>query len=117
IALGDPYGSQTHADWKSKNHVDVLTRNCDVWIDTDHIIAKGHYQLQHLGLAGLPFPAAAEKPAVTASSRFPARLDAPRFASVPARWTQIGGPHAGKRNAGTRRTRQGAGKISLYPSR
>ena len=51
IAFGDPYGSQTHANWKSKTHVDVLTRNCDVWIDEDQIIAKGHYQLDHLGLA------------------------------------------------------------------
>jgi len=51
IAFGDPYGSQTHADWKSKTHVDVLTRNCDVWIDHDKIISKGHYQLDHLGLA------------------------------------------------------------------
>lgn len=51
IAFGDPYGSQTHADWKSRTHVDVLTRNCDVWIDNDRIIKKGHYQLDHLGLA------------------------------------------------------------------
>jgi leucyl aminopeptidase (aminopeptidase T) len=51
IAFGDPYGSQTHADWKSKTHVDVLTRECDVWIDQDKIIEKGHYQLDHLGLA------------------------------------------------------------------
>src|SRR5260221_4754285 len=51
IAFGDPYGSQTHANWKSKTHVDVLTRNCDVWIDSDQIIEKGHYQLGHLGLA------------------------------------------------------------------
>ena len=51
IAFGDPYGSQTHADWKSKTHVDVLTRNCDVWIDDDQVISKGHYQLSHLGLA------------------------------------------------------------------
>jgi leucyl aminopeptidase (aminopeptidase T) len=50
IAFGDPYGSQTHADWKSKTHVDVLTRNCDVWIDDDQVISKGHYQLAHLGL-------------------------------------------------------------------
>src|SRR6266436_6674954 len=35
IAFGDPYGSQTHANWKSRTHVDVLTRNCDVWIDQD----------------------------------------------------------------------------------
>jgi len=50
IAFGDPYGSQTHADWKSRTHVDVLTRNCDVWIDDDQVISKGHYQLDHLGL-------------------------------------------------------------------
>jgi aminopeptidase len=51
IAFGDPYGSQTHANWKSKTHVDVLTRNCDVWIDQDQVISKGRYQLDHLGLA------------------------------------------------------------------
>ena len=51
LAFGDPYGSQTHADWKSKTHVDVLTRNCDVWIDDDQVINKGRYQLDHLGLA------------------------------------------------------------------
>jgi len=50
IAFGDPYGNQTHADWQSRTHVDVLTRNCDVWIDQDQIIAKGRYQLDHLGL-------------------------------------------------------------------
>ncbi len=51
IAFGDPYGSQTHADWKSTTHVDVLTRKCDVWIDGEQIIEKGRYQLGHLGLA------------------------------------------------------------------
>ncbi|HTZ49039.1 MAG TPA: aminopeptidase [Verrucomicrobiae bacterium] len=50
IAFGDPYGSQTHADWKSRTHVDVLTRKCDVWIDEDQVIEKGCYQLDHLGL-------------------------------------------------------------------
>ncbi len=50
LAFGDPYGSQTHANWKSRTHVDVLTRKCDVWIDNDQIIAKGQYQLDHLGL-------------------------------------------------------------------
>jgi len=50
IAFGDPYGSQTHANWKSRTHVDVLTRNCDVWIDEDQVIEKGRYQLEHLGL-------------------------------------------------------------------
>jgi aminopeptidase len=51
IAFGDPYGSQTHANWKSKTHVDVLTRDCDVWIDDDQVIEKGRYQLEHLGLS------------------------------------------------------------------
>jgi aminopeptidase len=51
LAFGDPYGSQTHANWKSKTHVDVLTRQCDVWIDEDQVIAKGRYRLDHLGLA------------------------------------------------------------------
>lgn len=51
IAFGDPYGSQTHANWKSRTHVDVLTRNCDVWIDQDQVIEKGRYQMDHLGLA------------------------------------------------------------------
>jgi aminopeptidase len=50
IAFGDPYGNQTHANWKSKTHVDVLTRQCDVWIDGDQVIQKGRYQLDHLGL-------------------------------------------------------------------
>lgn len=50
LAFGDPYGSQTHADWKSTTHVDVLTRNCDVWIDGDQVITKGKYVLALLGL-------------------------------------------------------------------
>jgi aminopeptidase len=51
IAFGDPYGSQTHADWKSRTHVDVLTRKCDVWIDEDQVIEKGRYMLGALNLA------------------------------------------------------------------
>jgi len=50
IAFGDPYGSQTHANWKSRTHVDVLTRDCDVWIDNDQVIEKGRYQMDHLRL-------------------------------------------------------------------
>ena len=51
LAFGDPYGNQTHADWKSKTHVDVLTRNCDVWIDDEQVIAKGQYLLEKFDLA------------------------------------------------------------------
>jgi aminopeptidase len=45
LAFGDPYGSQTLADWSSRTHVDVLTRNCDVWIDDEQIISAGQYLL------------------------------------------------------------------------
>lgn len=51
IAFGDPYGSQTHADWKSKTHVDVLTRGCDVWIDDEQVIAQGQYLLDRFALS------------------------------------------------------------------
>src|SRR2546426_361187 len=50
LAFGDPYGSQTGADWKSRTHVDVLTRNCDVWIDDEQVIAGGKYLMARLGL-------------------------------------------------------------------
>ena len=50
LAFGDPYGSQTGADWKSRTHIDVLTRDCDVWIDDTQVIARGRYLLEKLGL-------------------------------------------------------------------
>ncbi len=50
LAFGDPYGSQTGADWKSRTHVDVLTRECDVWIDQDQVISRGKYMMERLGL-------------------------------------------------------------------
>ena len=50
LAFGDPYGSQTGADWKSRTHIDVLTRDCDVWIDDTQVIAHGRYQLDELSL-------------------------------------------------------------------
>jgi aminopeptidase len=50
LAFGDPYGSQTGATWKSTTHVDVLTRDCDVWIDSDQVISRGRYILPALGL-------------------------------------------------------------------
>ena len=50
LAFGDPYGSQTGAAWSSSTHVDVHTRDCDVWIDDEQIIAGGRYLLGALGL-------------------------------------------------------------------
>lgn len=52
LAFGDPYGGQTHADWTSRTHVDVLTRGCDVWIDDEQVIAAGQYLLDHFDLTG-----------------------------------------------------------------
>jgi len=51
LAFGDPYGSQTHAPWSSRTHVDVLARLCDVWIDEEQVISKGRYLLHRFGLA------------------------------------------------------------------
>ena len=50
LAFGDPYGSQTGANWKSTTHVDVLTRDCNVWIDDEQVIRTGKYLLETLGL-------------------------------------------------------------------
>ena len=50
IAFGDPYGSQTGAPWKSRTHIDVLTRGCDVWIDEEQVIGKGRYLMERFGL-------------------------------------------------------------------
>jgi len=50
IAFGDPYGNQTRAPWASRTHVDVLTRQCDVWIDGEPVIERGRYLLERLGL-------------------------------------------------------------------
>jgi leucyl aminopeptidase (aminopeptidase T) len=49
LAFGDPYGSQTNADWASTTHVDVLTRRCDAWIDDEPVISQGRYLLDRLG--------------------------------------------------------------------
>jgi aminopeptidase len=50
IAFGDPYGSQTGAPWKSRTHIDVLTRACDVWIDDEQVIGNGRYLMERFGL-------------------------------------------------------------------
>jgi aminopeptidase len=50
IAFGDPYGSQTGAAWKSRTHIDVLTRCCDAWIDNEQVIDGGRYRMERFGL-------------------------------------------------------------------
>ncbi|HXW05614.1 MAG TPA: aminopeptidase [Vicinamibacterales bacterium] len=51
LAFGDPYGSQTHATWASRTHVDVLTRDCNVWIDDEQVIEGGRYRLDRFDLS------------------------------------------------------------------
>jgi aminopeptidase len=51
LAFGDPYGSQTGAPWKSRTHIDVLTRDCDVWIDDEQVIRSGRYIMSRFGMA------------------------------------------------------------------
>jgi leucyl aminopeptidase (aminopeptidase T) len=43
IALGDPYGSQTGADWSAPTHVDAIAKDCDIWIDGHQIMEKGKF--------------------------------------------------------------------------
>lgn len=43
IALGDPYGSQTGADWSAPTHVDGIARECSIWIDNQQIMENGRY--------------------------------------------------------------------------
>jgi aminopeptidase len=50
LAFGDPYGSQTGAPWKSRTHIDVLTRGCNVWIDEEQVIGQGRYLMEKFGL-------------------------------------------------------------------
>jgi aminopeptidase len=50
LAFGDPYGSQTGAPWRSRTHIDVLTRSCNVWIDEEQVIGHGRYLMDRFGL-------------------------------------------------------------------
>jgi leucyl aminopeptidase (aminopeptidase T) len=49
IAFGDPYGSQTNADWSCKTHVDVITGSCDIWIDDFQVMENGIFLADQLG--------------------------------------------------------------------
>ncbi|MGH9374347.1 MAG: aminopeptidase [Vicinamibacterales bacterium] len=54
LAFGDPYGNQTHAEWTSRTHVDVLTRRCNVWIDDEQVIAEGQYLMDRFDVTDRP---------------------------------------------------------------
>ena len=43
LAFGDPYGSQTGADWTAPTHIDVIARRCNVWMDGIPIMEDGQF--------------------------------------------------------------------------
>lgn len=62
IAFGDPYGSQTGADWSCPTHVDVITGTCDVWIDSHKVMEHGIFLADQLDF---DYSYLAEDPSVT----------------------------------------------------
>ncbi|MFN2431298.1 MAG: aminopeptidase [Gemmatimonadota bacterium] len=43
VAFGHPYREHTGAGWSSITHVDVVGRECNVWIDGEPVIEHGRY--------------------------------------------------------------------------
>ena len=41
IAFGDPYGTKTNANWKSRTHVDCILEKCDITADGKKIMKLG----------------------------------------------------------------------------
>ncbi|MBS3781174.1 MAG: aminopeptidase [Candidatus Thermoplasmatota archaeon] len=46
IALGDPLGGDTGADWKCPEHLDMILTKCDVWFDDEMIMENGEYLIR-----------------------------------------------------------------------
>jgi len=51
VAFGDPYGSQTGADWKSEHHVDVIPTQCTIVVDGERIMTDGAFSADILRTA------------------------------------------------------------------
>jgi aminopeptidase len=51
IAFGNPYREHTGAQWSSGRHIDLVGRDCDVWVDGVQIMEKSRYLVD---LADLP---------------------------------------------------------------
>lgn len=48
LAFGNPCPNQTGANWTSTTHIDVLARECDIWIDDQKIMEKGNFLFEQL---------------------------------------------------------------------
>jgi aminopeptidase len=46
IALGNPYGAHTGAEWYSATHIDVVGRNFDIWVDGEQIMRDGKFLIE-----------------------------------------------------------------------
>jgi aminopeptidase len=46
IALGNPYGAHTGAQWYSSTHIDVVGRRFDIWVDDEQIMKDGKFLIQ-----------------------------------------------------------------------
>jgi aminopeptidase len=45
IAFGSPFPELTKASWNSPNHVDVLPKKCNIWVDGRQIMKNGKFTL------------------------------------------------------------------------
>lgn len=43
IAFGEPCGVLTGADWSCPTHIDLLARNCNIWLDGRSIMENGQF--------------------------------------------------------------------------
>jgi leucyl aminopeptidase (aminopeptidase T) len=43
IAFGNPYPKHTGANWKSSTHIDVISRNWNIWMDNRQIMENGAF--------------------------------------------------------------------------
>lgn len=47
IALGDPIGEETYADWSCPQHLDNILTKCDIWLDDEKVMEEGDYLLDY----------------------------------------------------------------------
>lgn len=51
IAFGNPYREHTRAGWSSHSHIDVVGRECSVWVDGSQIMERSRYLIDPADLS------------------------------------------------------------------
>lgn len=46
IALGNPYGEHTGAEWRSSTHIDVVGLRFNIWIEEEQIMKEGRFLIE-----------------------------------------------------------------------